>query len=81
MFEAMLDLFPDDPIAEDIVGTRADWMLSQLAKMPGQTGRDALLDAIAQHPRFAMLALQHQWSQSAWQQFRIALRALIRGTD
>jgi hypothetical protein len=61
-FEAMLDLFPGDPVREAIIGVQADRVLRQIAKVPGPEGRAALLDAIAQHPRFAMIALQHRWA-------------------
>jgi hypothetical protein len=62
MFDAMLDLFPGDPLREEIVAGMADWILCQIAKVPGPEGRAALLDTIAQHPRSAMLALQHRWA-------------------
>ena len=61
-FEAMLDLFPDDPVREAIVGVQADRVLREIAKVPGPEGRAALLDSIAQHPRFALIALQHRWA-------------------
>ena len=60
MFEAMLDLFPGDSVREEIVGRRANWILSKIAKVPGPEGRALLLETIAQHPRFAML------SPAAW---------------
>lgn len=59
-FEAMLDLFADNPVREAIVGVQADRVIREVAKIPGPEGRAALLDLIAQHPRFAMLALQHR---------------------
>jgi len=62
MFDAMLDLFPGDPLREEILAGKADWILRQIAKVPGPEGRAALLDTIAQHPRSAMLALQHRWA-------------------
>jgi Glycosyl transferase family 2 len=62
MFDAMLDLFPGDPLREEIVAGMADWALRQIAKVPGPEGRAALLDTIARHPRSAMLALQHRWA-------------------
>jgi hypothetical protein len=40
----------------------ADWIFSEIANVPGPEGRAALLDSIAQHPRGAMLALQHRWA-------------------
>ena len=65
MFEAMLDLFPGDPVCEQIVSEHADRTLRQIAKVPGPEGRAALLDTIARHPRLAMLALQHRWATPA----------------
>ena len=65
MFDAMLDLFPGDPVREEIIGEQADRILRQIAKVPGPEGRAALLDSIAQHPRIAMLALQHRWATPA----------------
>jgi Glycosyl transferase family 2 len=62
MFDAMLDLFPCDPLREEIVAFMADWTLRHIAKVPGPEGRAALLDTIAQHPRSAMLALQYHWA-------------------
>lgn len=61
-FDAMLDLFPDDPVREELIGIMADWVLHQIAKVPGPEGRAVLQNTIAQHPRFAMLALQHRWA-------------------
>ena len=57
-FDAMLDLFPDDPARRDIVGEQADETLRQIAKVPGPEGQAALLAAVTKHPRVAMLALQ-----------------------
>jgi hypothetical protein len=62
LFDAMLDLFPGDPLREEMVARMADWILRQIAKVPGPEGRAVLLDTIAQHPRSAMLALQHRWA-------------------
>jgi hypothetical protein len=62
MFDAMLDLFPGDPLREEIVAWMATLLLRQIAKFPGPEGRAVLQDTIAQHPRFAMLALQHHWA-------------------
>ena len=63
--DAMLDLFPGDPVREAIVGRNAAWTLSKITKkVPGPKGRALLLDTIAQHPRMAMLALQHRWAQT-----------------
>ena len=62
MFEAMLDLFAGDPVREEIIAGSAGPILREIAKFPGPEGRAVLLDTIAQHPRFAMLALQHCWA-------------------
>jgi hypothetical protein len=64
MFDAMLALFPGDPVREEIVGEHAERVLRQIAKVPGPEGRAVLLDTITQHPNFTMLALQHQWAQA-----------------
>jgi len=61
-FDAMLDLFPDDPVRQDIVGEQADETLRQIAKVPGPEGRAALLETVAKHPRVAMLALQKRYA-------------------
>jgi hypothetical protein len=61
-FDAMLDLFPDDAEREQLIALMADWILHQIAKVPGPDGRAALQQTIAVHPRFAMLALQHHWA-------------------
>lgn len=60
-FDAMLDLFPGDSEREEFIALMADWILRQIAKVPGQDGRAALQDTIERHPRLAMLALQHRW--------------------
>jgi hypothetical protein len=62
MFDAMLDLFPGDSRREEMVAGMVDWVLREIAKVPGPEGRAALLDIIAQYPRPAMLALQHRWA-------------------
>jgi hypothetical protein len=59
-FDAMLDLFPDDPMREELIAGQADWILREIAKVPGPEGRAALEATIAQYPRFARLALQHR---------------------
>ncbi len=62
LYDAMIDLAAGDPVREDLIGGMADWVFSEIANVPGPEGRAALLDAIAQHPRCAMLALQHRWA-------------------
>jgi hypothetical protein len=59
-FDVMLGLFSDDPVHEEILGEQVDHILCQIAKVPGPAGRAVLLDTIAQHPRFAMVALRHR---------------------
>lgn len=61
-FDAMLDLFPDDPLRSEILSEHADRVLRAVSKVPGLEGRAALLEIIAHHPRFAMLALQKRWA-------------------
>ncbi|OMC26111.1 glycosyltransferase [Mycobacterium colombiense] len=76
MFEAMLDLFPGDPAREEIVAGRVDWILREIARVSGPEARAALLEAIAQHPRSAMLALQHRW-RSPPQRLRALRRRVL----
>lgn len=64
-FDAMLDLFPGDPAREELIAVMADWILRQIANVPGPEGRAALQETIARHPRIAMLALQHRGATSA----------------
>ncbi|BBZ40922.1 hypothetical protein MCNS_39850 [Mycobacterium conspicuum] len=62
LYDAMIDLAAGDPEREDVIAGMADWVFSEIANVPGPEGRAALLDSIAQHPRCAMLALQHRWA-------------------
>ena len=62
-FDAMLDVFPGDPVREELIGIMADWVLREIGKVPGPDGRAALQNTIAQHPRLAMLALRHRWAK------------------
>lgn len=41
-FDAMLDLFPGDPAREELIAVMADWILRQIANVPGPEGRAAL---------------------------------------
>lgn len=59
-FDAMLDLFPGDTAREELIAAMADWILRQIAGVPGPEGRAALQDTIARHPRMAELALQYR---------------------
>lgn len=59
-FDAMLDLFPDDPVREELIAAMGDWILRQIAEVSSADGRAALHDTIAQHPRIAMLALGYR---------------------
>jgi hypothetical protein len=61
-FDAMLDLFPGDTVRQELIAVMADWVLREIAKVPGPDGRAALQNTIARYPRFAMLALQHRWA-------------------
>lgn len=65
LFDAMLALVSGDSLREEIVARMADWVLREMAKVPGPEGRAVLLDTIARHPRSAMLALQHRWATPA----------------
>jgi glycosyl transferase family 2 len=62
LYDAMIDLAAGDPVREEVIGGMADWVFSEIANVPGPEGHAALLDSIAQHPRCAMLALQHRWA-------------------
>lgn len=64
-FDAMLDLFPDDPVREELVAAMGDWILRQMAKVPGPEGRAAIEKTVAQYPRIARLALQYRWAPRA----------------
>ncbi|OCB18788.1 glycosyltransferase [Mycobacterium intracellulare] len=75
MFEAMLDVFPGDPEREGIIARQTDWILREIAKVPGPEGRAALLDTVAHHPRSAMLALQYR-SRSPMRRLRALWRRL-----
>lgn len=76
MWEAMLDLFPGEPVPEGIVGRKADWLLRTIAAVPGPEARAALLNIVEKNPRFAMLALENQWNQTSWQRFKTLVRSL-----
>lgn len=56
----MLDLFPGDAAREDLIAAMADWILRQIANVPGPEGRAALQDTIAQHPRMETLAQRYR---------------------
>ncbi|BBX74730.1 hypothetical protein MSHI_26360 [Mycobacterium shinjukuense] len=75
--EAMLDLFPGHRAREQIVGEVSDWVLGEIAKVPGPAGRAALLNSIADHPRMTMMSLQHRWTRTPWRRFKRRLSADI----
>lgn len=77
--EAMLDLFPGDPVREEIVGAVSDGVLAQIAKLPGPEARAVLLDTITHNPRMAMLAMQHRWTQTPWREFKRQLSFNVSG--
>lgn len=76
-FDAMLDLFEGDPGREELVAVMADWILHQIEKVPGPEGRVALQDAIAAHPRFAILAMRYRWETRAQRLKTFARRLTI----
>ena len=77
MYDAMLDLFPGDPVREEIIARKANWVLSKIAKKaPGPEGRALLLDTIAQHPRIAIMTSQHRWAQTAGGRLKTSWRKL-----
>ncbi|WP_267304720.1 glycosyltransferase [Mycobacterium barrassiae] len=59
-FDAMLDLFPGDAAREELIAAMADWILRQIANVPGPDGQAALQDTIAQHPRMETLAQRYR---------------------
>ena len=81
MFDAILDLFPDDPVREQIIARRVNWVLGKIAKrVPGPEGRTLLLDAIVQHPRSVMLALEQGWAQTPGGRLRTLWRKFAAAT-
>jgi glycosyltransferase involved in cell wall biosynthesis len=62
MYDAMLDLFQGNPQREGIVAWMADFVLGKIAKDSGPEGRAVFEHTVAQHPRIAMVALQHRWT-------------------
>jgi glycosyltransferase involved in cell wall biosynthesis len=74
-FDAMLDLFPDDPEREKLIAAMADWILRQIANVPGREGRAALEETIAKHPRMAELAMKHRWAPRS-QRFKESWRRI-----
>lgn len=61
-FDAMLDLFPHNPVREQLIGIQADYVLRRVAKVSGREGRTAFLEIVEQHPRMAMLALRERYA-------------------
>ena len=81
IYDAILELLPSDPGREQIVARKANYMLSKIAnKVPGPEGRALLLDTIAQHPRIAMLALQHRWAQTPGGRLKTLWRKVATAT-
>ncbi|OBG34581.1 glycosyltransferase [Mycobacterium sp. E3198] len=79
MLEAMLDLFPGEASREEVIGESAEWVLGEIAKVPGPEGRAALLDVIARRPRLAMLALQHLRTQTPRRRLQKRLSSELSG--
>lgn len=61
-FDAMLEIFPDDPEREELIAAMADWTLRQIANVPGAQGRAVLEETIAKYPRMAELAMRYRWA-------------------
>ena len=61
MFEAMLAVLPEDRRLEEIIAAWANWVLRQIASVPGPEGRATFERIIVEHPRFATLALRNSW--------------------
>lgn len=76
-FDAMLDLFPDDPEREKLIAAMADWILRQIANVPGAQGRAVLEETIATYPRMAELAMKYRWAsrsqrlKESWRRFAL----------
>ncbi|ORW40118.1 glycosyltransferase [Mycobacterium paraense] len=79
MLEAMLDLFPGEASREAVIGQSADWVLGEMAKVPGPEGRAALADVIARRPRLAMLALQYLRTQTPQRRLKKRLSSELSG--
>lgn len=69
-FDVMIDLFSNDPVREEILGEQVDRILCEIAKVPGPEGRALLLNTIAAHPKFAMVALRHRCAQPGWRRLK-----------
>jgi glycosyltransferase involved in cell wall biosynthesis len=76
-FDAMLDLFPGDAAREELIAAMADWILRQIANVPGPQGRAALDDTVAKYPRMAELARKHREAprsrrlKASWRRFTL----------
>lgn len=79
MLEAMLDLFPGEASREEVIGESADWILGEIAKVPGPEGRAALVEVIARRPRLAMLALQYRRTLTPQRRLRKRLSSELSG--
>lgn len=79
MLEAMLDLFPGEASREEVIGESSEWVLGEIAKVPGPEGRAALLDVIARRPRLAMLALQYLRTQTPQRRLKRRLSSELSG--
>jgi glycosyltransferase involved in cell wall biosynthesis len=81
VLEATLDLFPDDPVRDEIIAKNANLFLSRIAKnVPDPEGRALLLDIVAQHPRIAMLALRHRRAQTPVVRLKSTWRTVAAAT-
>ena len=61
-YEELLQLFPDDLYARQILCECAESTLKDMAYGLGDDGLDILLKTISDHPLFAAMALLHLWS-------------------
>ncbi|MCV7095506.1 glycosyltransferase [Mycobacterium kubicae] len=78
-FDVMIDLFADDPDREEILGEQVDRILSEIAGIPGPEGRAVLLQTIAEHPKFAMVALRYRCAQPRWRRLKNKLSYEVSG--
>ncbi|OBJ50240.1 glycosyltransferase [Mycobacterium sp. 1423905.2] len=79
MYDAMLDLVSGDPALEDAIGAGANWVFSEMAKVPGSVGDAALTESIAQHPRLGALALRQLWTQTLQRKLKKRLSSEFAG--
>ena len=77
VLEAMLNLFPDDPVRETIVSKNADAFISRITKcVTGPEGLAFLTDSVHRYPRVAALAFRHRLTQTRGSRLRSSRHAV-----